>query len=589
MSTEFRQHWLSAYLDDELSIDERALVEQQLEKDPATRHLLEDLQRVRGMVASLPRGPESEFKFDFGRLNSQPVEHDDKELVMVMDCAVESNAAARWGEGNWRVSEPPVSGSPVGESKAAPVSDARVGGSGRIGRRAITALAACTLLAVVAYPFWVQQFAAMEVATSGPAPGASRGGGPASAMDMPHPEMDGGLGMPGEPALGAPATLSAQAGEANVMSKSADAPMLAESVTAESFSSSQAAGPRAMAPGSMAPGSPEPMEFGQAAAGGLGGGASSRGLPTPGALPKPAAPAPAAPMPAAPMTDPSPVANAKQAVEAENANSLIERAAERPGVSQFFSEPLLVYAHSSAWSEAEVQGALGQVAGFVAPEAQQQLKPAQSVVQSAVQSAPSLVAGLPETAPATTWFEQLQQVQPLTQLHGLSLMRADTGQRPATATGATSAGSTAPDAASAKAASAAEEKLPVPVPPVEGFDKNKVQASYRNGSLVLFVSEAEAMKILAAVQSPKADQANATNDGPPNVDGLRYWRVTPASPEQAAAAAMAETQPADIQPANARPSATQPSSAEASPKAGGPLVEQPEKVILILNQPPQRN
>lgn len=55
MPPEFEEHLLSAYLDNELSADERALVEQRLNTDPAARQLLEDLRRVRSLVATLPR------------------------------------------------------------------------------------------------------------------------------------------------------------------------------------------------------------------------------------------------------------------------------------------------------------------------------------------------------------------------------------------------------------------------------------------------------------------------------------------------------------------------------------------------------
>ena len=54
MYHEFEDHMLSAYLDDELSADERALVEQRLEIDPTARELLEDLKRLRGLVSTLP-------------------------------------------------------------------------------------------------------------------------------------------------------------------------------------------------------------------------------------------------------------------------------------------------------------------------------------------------------------------------------------------------------------------------------------------------------------------------------------------------------------------------------------------------------
>ena len=53
MRPEFEDHWLSAYLDDELSPEERAHVELCLANDLDARELLDDLKRVRGLVANL--------------------------------------------------------------------------------------------------------------------------------------------------------------------------------------------------------------------------------------------------------------------------------------------------------------------------------------------------------------------------------------------------------------------------------------------------------------------------------------------------------------------------------------------------------
>lgn len=64
MTRAFEEHWLSAYLDDELSAEDRALVDQRLEEDSSARELLEDLKRVRGLVSTLPRWHGKEFEFD---------------------------------------------------------------------------------------------------------------------------------------------------------------------------------------------------------------------------------------------------------------------------------------------------------------------------------------------------------------------------------------------------------------------------------------------------------------------------------------------------------------------------------------------
>jgi len=51
---EYTDEWLSAYLDDELNPGQRAIVEQRLVVDTEAAELLKDLERVRGLVGSLP-------------------------------------------------------------------------------------------------------------------------------------------------------------------------------------------------------------------------------------------------------------------------------------------------------------------------------------------------------------------------------------------------------------------------------------------------------------------------------------------------------------------------------------------------------
>ena len=72
-SSEYSEEWLSAYIDDELTDAQRAVVEQRMASDSETRQLLDDLQRVRGLVNQLPAWS--------GKLISAP------------DCIQESGAA----------------------------------------------------------------------------------------------------------------------------------------------------------------------------------------------------------------------------------------------------------------------------------------------------------------------------------------------------------------------------------------------------------------------------------------------------------------------------------------------------------------
>ncbi len=60
---QFQEEWLSAYLDDELTAEQRQVVEQRLAVDPAAQTMLDDLRRVRAMVSKLPAWSGSELKF----------------------------------------------------------------------------------------------------------------------------------------------------------------------------------------------------------------------------------------------------------------------------------------------------------------------------------------------------------------------------------------------------------------------------------------------------------------------------------------------------------------------------------------------
>jgi len=52
--TEYREEWLSAYLDDELTEEQQLIVEQRLARDSAAQATLNDLKRIRGLVQQLP-------------------------------------------------------------------------------------------------------------------------------------------------------------------------------------------------------------------------------------------------------------------------------------------------------------------------------------------------------------------------------------------------------------------------------------------------------------------------------------------------------------------------------------------------------
>lgn len=52
--TEYREEWLSAYLDDELTEEQQLIVERRLAGDSAAQATLNDLKRIRGLVQQLP-------------------------------------------------------------------------------------------------------------------------------------------------------------------------------------------------------------------------------------------------------------------------------------------------------------------------------------------------------------------------------------------------------------------------------------------------------------------------------------------------------------------------------------------------------
>jgi hypothetical protein len=85
--SEFQEEWLSAYLDEELTADQRAIVEQRLDSDPAARQLLDDLQRIRGLVVQLPTWP-------FGGKPLSVAELENAALEELDDCPVASGLEA---------------------------------------------------------------------------------------------------------------------------------------------------------------------------------------------------------------------------------------------------------------------------------------------------------------------------------------------------------------------------------------------------------------------------------------------------------------------------------------------------------------
>lgn len=149
MPREFEEHWLSAYLDDELSADERALVTQRLQEDPAARELLEDLKRVRGLVSALPRWQGPEFKLNLDNLTratvAQAADHQTVENQVAESTDAQPSPAATTGDADYR-----AIGSQSVNRRAPQDSSSR--GSSRY-RGALLAIAASLTVFVLAGPY----------------------------------------------------------------------------------------------------------------------------------------------------------------------------------------------------------------------------------------------------------------------------------------------------------------------------------------------------------------------------------------------------------------------------------------------------
>ncbi|MFO1064269.1 MAG: hypothetical protein U0892_10430 [Pirellulales bacterium] len=89
---EFQEHWLSAYLDNELDDEQRAIVELRLAGDPEAQELLDDLRRVRNMVGELPRLNVPAKPFDLNLLGSAEYSEEEEPAQQVEQAATPSSS-----------------------------------------------------------------------------------------------------------------------------------------------------------------------------------------------------------------------------------------------------------------------------------------------------------------------------------------------------------------------------------------------------------------------------------------------------------------------------------------------------------------
>lgn len=445
MSHEFHEHWLSAYLDDELSSEERALVERQLAEDPQTRQLLEDLRRVRGLVATLPNWQGKDFQFDMNRLASS--ELDDEDDLEPLGSNSDLRAADKSNDTeNPNVARPqPAKPASAGMSPAA--------------WRGILSLAAGILLLVLCVPLFWQRFdppLAFDDAPTGAQAIQSDnkvGGGVGEAMGGMGGGMGGGINMPGaENVYGT----MAEATPAPAMPATPAAP--AEFDAAQNFS-------RGSPPGAPAPRGSLPPNIASGGVGGFRGG-----------LGQPSDPAPASEKTELGM-ETAKVERSSNAPQAKQVESNLEAALSERGASELAlniaTDNQLMFAKSAAWSDAEVAAALPQLRSVVpgSPKLSEATTAGKQVQREG--SNEWLISNLPPAADVTSFFTQIQTTHALTPIQ---LGAAESNRI------------TPRDKAMA-------DQLPVDEP-AKPMSSNKEQTL--NGNIVLFVTDSEAKQILSS-------------------------------------------------------------------------------------------
>lgn len=478
MSQEFHEHWLSAYLDDELSSEERALVERQLAEDPQTRQLLEDLRRVRGLVATLPNWQGKDFQFDMNRLASS--ELDDEDDLEPLGSKSDPRAAHRSNDTEKPNTEKPNIARP---QPAKPAS----AGMSPAAWRGILSLAAGILLLVLCVPLFWQRFAS-RVAMNDAAPGAQAriqsdnivDGGVGEAMGG----MGGGMGMGGGidmPSAESAYGTMAEATPTPAMPATPAAP--AEFDAAQNFS-------RGSPPGAPAPRSSLPPNIASGGVGGFRGG-----------LGQPSDPAAVSEKTELGMETAN-MERGRNAPQAKRVESNLEAALSEMGTSglalNIATENQLMFAKSAAWSDAEVAAALPQLSSVV--PGSRKLSEATTAGKQVQRDGSNewLISNMPPAADVTSFFTQIQTTHALTPI---PLGAAESNRI------------TPRDKAMADQAPVDE--------PAKPMSANKEQTL--NGNIVLFVTDSEAKQILSSV-------LGRSTGG--------YWRVKPAQsdkPEQPSA------------------------------------------------------
>lgn len=522
MSQEFQQHWLSAYLDNELSSDERALVERRLEEDADARQLLEDLKRVRGLVATLPAWPGANFQFDMSRLSDDELADDDD-----LDELAPVQTHLTIGKAQPQERSPVINSAAVNEP--ARESAEQSAGMSAAAWRGVLSLAAGLLLLILCVPlFWQRDAGTLAVRER---PGA-------------EPQAD----------FGATSGMMGGTGSAAVPDAAGDAPAAEAKSLADSTAPPAAApfnapiDPRSVGGGRGASAPPGPSRpsaglsnavGGPGAASGMGGvgGASAAqaartdpqrvelsaeslnnqppGPPRSGFAPGPMQPKRAAePQLGLAVTDPQPSASAPD------------------GVS--LSSQSFMCAKSDAWSEAEVKQTLPQLLAYVsehdptvqptdAAKAKTNVNDKDLVAAKSVDIAAEInfakvpaVLGknelvfseLPMSDDVNKWFTQIQTAQPLTQLQlapellfkNRDVQEAD---KLAEATQSRSVGRSVPPEAPSAAAKA--DASPAALKPEAAgktlqFDSAQAKKEATSqGRIILFVTAAEAKKILSTL------------------------------------------------------------------------------------------
>lgn len=523
MQHEFEDHWFSAYLDDELSADERALVERRLADDPAARELLEDLKRVRGLVSTLPRWsgddlqisrPEQLIRSAVGAALTQ---------AEPTDRVAQSSSAIKAEASNLENQDAEKSEDSRFSSQVAVGAERRTQQSMRW--TSIVAVAAGLATLLLGLPYLLRDYGpAIELAGGGNAT-KDAPQRPDATSDFAAAIRESPLALPIESVQDEPTSGPSEA------RRSASREEVVGSVT-DSFGGllsdrSERSDMMPMATAGLDVAAEPTQRFGSEVPGAEA--PSMSGLPDAGLSPLVMGGTAGATRSATsePLSLPSATLETARADMPQPARTALAENAPTDALDGQPKEPALFYAYSQAWTAPEVDSAIKEVWNFLEPSGSPVAVAAADELQNAAgqknrsrynyqdadlgdtaaPSSPAVgIASLPDNQSVTAWYEQLQPGNRLVELNRLSRTAAQNG------------------------GSARAEQPPAPMtlqPMLKSLSDLKTgetanagrsrQTQVQTGdSLALFVTVAEARNILSTLESQRkleADTKKKTSQG----------------------------------------------------------------------------